>query len=180
VSSWMFESHDAILAIDIGGSNIRCGVVETKQKKAADLSKACVWRSGLWRHADREVSREGAVRRLIKMLKELITEAKTKGLRIAPFIGVACPGLIDADGAIEKGAQNLPGNWESSRFNLPRAIAESIPKIAGNDTAVLLHNDAVVQGLSEVPFMRDFRRWGILTVGTGLGNARFTNRKDAG
>ena len=180
VSSWMFESHDAILAIDIGGSNIRCGVVETKQKKAADLSKACVWRSGLWRHADREVSREGAVRRLIKMLKESITEAKTKGLRIAPFIGVACPGLIDADGAIEKGAQNLPGNWESSRFNLPQAIAESIPKITGNDTAVLLHNDAVVQGLSEVPFMRDFRRWGILTVGTGLGNARFTNRKDAG
>jgi hypothetical protein len=43
---------------------------------------------------------------------------------------------------------------------------------------VLLHNDAVVQGLSEVPFMRDFRHWGILTIGTGLGNARFTNRKD--
>jgi len=29
------------------------------------------------------------------------------------FIGVACPGIIDDDGSIEKGAQNLPGNWES-------------------------------------------------------------------
>jgi len=178
VPSWMFESHDGILAIDIGGSNIRCGVVETRQKKAADLSRACVWKSDLWRHAEREVSRESAVRKLNRMLKELIAAAETEGLRIAPFIGVACPGVVDADGAIEKGAQNLPGNWESSRFNLPQAIAESIPKIDGHDTAVLLHNDAVVQGLSEVPFMRDFRHWGILTIGTGLGNARFTNRKD--
>jgi len=178
VPSWMFESHDGILAIDIGGSNIRCGVVETRRKKAADLSRACVWKSDLWRHAEREVSREGAVRKLNRMLKELIAAAETEGLRIAPFVGVACPGVVDADGAIEKGAQNLPGNWESSRFNLPQAIAESIPKIDGHDTAVLLHNDAVVQGLSEVPFMRDFSRWGILTIGTGLGNARFTNRKD--
>jgi hypothetical protein len=40
-----------------------------------------------------------------------------------------------------------------------------------------MHNDAIVQGLSEVPFMRDVARWGVLTMGTGLGNARFTNRK---
>ena len=59
-----------------------------------------------------------------------------------------------------------------------QAIAEAIPRIEGNDTAILMHNDAVVQGLSEIPFMRDFQRWGILTIGTGLGNARFTNRKD--
>ena len=39
-----------------------------------------------------------------------------------------------------------------------------------------MHNDAVVQGLSEVPFMQDVKRWGVLTIGTGLGNARFTNR----
>ncbi len=44
---------------------------------------------------------------------------------------------------------------------------------------VLLHNDAVVQGLSEAPFMTDVTHWGALTIGTGLGNARFTNRKPA-
>jgi len=38
----------------------------------------------------------------------------------------------------------------------------------------------VVQGLSEAPFMQDVKRWGILTIGTGLGNASFVNRgKDA-
>jgi hypothetical protein len=41
---------------------------------------------------------------------------------------------------------------------------------------IVMHNDAVVQGLSEVPFMQDAERWAILTIGTGLGNAAFSNR----
>jgi len=175
--SWIFEGYDSILAVDIGGTNIRCGVVETRWKKAPDLSKASVWKSDLWRHADDEPTREGAVKRLVKMLKDLIAAAEAEGLKLAPFIGIACPGVIDADGSIEKGAQNLPGNWESSKFNLPASLVEAIPRIGDHDTAVLMHNDGVVQGLSEVPFMQDVERWGVLTIGTGLGNARFTNRR---
>jgi hypothetical protein len=175
--SWIFEGHDSILAVDIGGTNIRCGVVETRWKKAPDLSKADVWKSDLWRHADDEPTREGAVKRLVKMLKDLIAAAEAEGLKLAPFIGIACPGVINADGSIEKGAQNLPGNWESSKFNLPGSLVEAIPQIGDHDTAVLMHNDGVVQGLSEVPFMQDVERWGVLTIGTGLGNARFTNRR---
>src|ERR1700726_257660 len=175
--SWIFEAHDSILAVDIGGTNIRCGVVETRWKKAPDLSKASVWKSELWRHADDEPTREGAVKRLVKMLKGLIAAAEAEGLKLAPFIGIACPGVINEDGSIAKGAQNLPGNWESSKFNLPASLVEAIPAIGDHDTAVLMHNDGVVQGLSEVPFMQDVERWGVLTIGTGLGNARFTNRK---
>jgi predicted NBD/HSP70 family sugar kinase len=175
--SWIFEAHDSILAVDIGGTNIRCGVVETRWKKAPDLSKAAVWKSELWRHADDEPTREGAVKRVVKMLKELIAAADAEGLKLAPFIGIACPGVINEDGSIEKGAQNLPGNWESSKFNLPASLIEAIPQIGDHDTAVLMHNDGVAQGLSEVPFMQDVERWGVLTVGTGLGNARFTNRR---
>jgi predicted NBD/HSP70 family sugar kinase len=175
--SWIFEAHDSILAVDIGGTNIRCGVVETRWKKAPDLSKAAVWHADLWRHADDEPTREGAVKRLVKMLKELIGAADAEGLKLAPFIGIACPGVINGDGSIEKGAQNLPGNWESSKFNLPASLVEAIPQIGDHDTAVLMHNDGVVQGLSEVPFMQDVDHWGVLTIGTGLGNARFTNRR---
>jgi predicted NBD/HSP70 family sugar kinase len=175
--SWIFEGHDSILAVDIGGTNIRCGVVETCWKKAPDLSKAEVWMSELWRHADDEPTREGAVKRLVKMLKDLIAATEAEGLKLAPFIGIACPGVINEDGSIEKGAQNLPGNWESSKFNLPASLVEAIPQIGDHDTAVLMHNDGVVQGLSEVPFMQDVEHWGVLTIGTGLGNARFTNRR---
>jgi predicted NBD/HSP70 family sugar kinase len=179
--SWIFEAHDSILGVDIGGTNIRCGVVETRWKKAPDLSKASVWKSELWRHANDEPTREGTVKRLVKMLKGLIAAADAEGLKLAPFIGIACPGVINEDGSIEKGAQNLPGNWESSKFNLPTSLVEAIPQIGDHDTAVLMHNDGVAQGLSEVPFMQDVERWGVLTIGTGLGNARFTNRrKDKG
>jgi hypothetical protein len=175
--SWIFEGHDSILAVDIGGTNIRCGLVETRWKKAPDLSKASVWKSELWRHANDEPTREGAVRRLVKMLKILIEAADEEGFKLAPFIGISCPGVIREDGSIEKGAQNLPGNWESSKFNLPASLVEAIPSVGDHDTAILMHNDGVAQGLSEVPFMQDVERWGVLTIGTGLGNARFTNRK---
>jgi predicted NBD/HSP70 family sugar kinase len=98
-------------------------------------------------------------------------------MKLAPFIGIGCPGKIEADGSIDRGAQNLPGNWESAKFNLPAELCEAIPSIDDHDTSIVMHNDAVVQGLSEVPFMQDVERWGVLTIGTGLGNARFTNRK---
>ena len=64
-----------------------------------------------------------------------------------------------------------------SKFNLPASLVEAIPQIGDHDTAVLMHNDGVAQGLSEVPFMQDVARWGVLTIGTGLGNACFTNRR---
>jgi len=176
---WLFKAHDAILAVDIGGTNIRAGVVQLNLKKAADLSKAEVWKFELWRHADeKKIDREDAIKKLVDMLDTLVDKAKKGGLKLAPFIGIGCPGIINKDGAIDRGAQNLPGNWESSKFHLPSAIHKALPKIGDDETAILMHNDAVVQGLSEAPFMQDVKRWGVLTIGTGLGNARFTNRKD--
>ena len=179
---WIFEGHDAILAVDIGGTNLRAAVVALNLKKAPDLSKASVWKFECWRHADekKEPKREDAVEELIGMIKDLIARADKDDLRLAPFIGIGCPGIIEEDGTIDRGAQNLPGNWESSRFNLPHALHEAIPTIGEHDTAILLHNDAVVQGLSQTPFMTDVKHWGVLTIGTGLGNARFTNRSAAG
>ena len=177
--SWMFASFDHILAVDIGGTNIRCGIVKLNLDKEGDLSKARVRGFELWRHGDEDPGRGEAVGKLVSMLETLIADAEKHELKLAPFIGVGCPGSIARDGSIENGAQNLPGNWQSSRFHLPAALWEAIPAIGGNETTVVMHNDAVVQGLSEVPFMQDVTHWGVLTVGTGLGNARFTNRPRA-
>lgn len=173
---WIFEAFDSLVAVDIGGSNIRTGIVELRQDKAADLSKARVWKSELWRHADDEPSRDEAIERLGTMLKDQIKAARKEGLRVAPFIGVGCPGLIEPDGAIDRGAQNLPGNWESSRFNLVESIRALVPKIGDHETQVTMHNDAVIQGLSEMSAMQDVEHWAVLTIGTGLGNASYRNR----
>ena len=40
VPSWMLTGHDSLLAVDIGGSNIRAGIVELHSKKKPDLSAA--------------------------------------------------------------------------------------------------------------------------------------------
>jgi hypothetical protein len=177
--SWIFAGHDCLLAVDIGGSNIRAGLVLANVEEDEDLLDVKVHESELWRHRDEQPrpSRSKAIERLVKMLKRLSERAKKDGLRLAPFIGVGCPGLIGEDGAIERGGHNLPGDWESKRFNLPHQLREAIPQIGGHDTTIVMHNDAIVQGLSEAPHMRDVERWGVLTIGTGLGNARFTNRK---
>lgn len=171
---WVLDGHDAILAADIGGTNLRVGVVELKVKKG-EVSKARVWKSLRWRHHDDKPSRTDALDRLAEMARELLDAADDK-LKLAPFFGIGCPGLIDEQGIIRKGGQNLPGNWEGEGFQLAQELLHRLPHIHGHEPMFVIHNDAVVQGLSEVPAMDDVRRWGIFTIGTGLGNARFTNR----
>lgn len=175
VPGWMLNGHDGMLAVDLGGTNFRVGVIGFG-KRSADLSKAHIVKAERWRHGDQDVTREQATNKLIRMLRQLEGWAKRHKMALVPMIGVACPGIIEADGAIKRGGQNLPGNWESSRFNLPAIIRAGLPKVGGNETLVVMHNDAVVQGLSELPRMKNRKRWGVLTVGTGLGNARYTNR----
>ena len=174
--AWMFEAHNAIVAVDIGGTNIRTGIVRFNLDEPADIAKARVWKYELWRHCDEQLTRDEAVEGIARMLKRLITRSKRANLKLAPFIGIGCPGKIEPDGSIETGGQNLPGNWESARFNLPHQLRESIPRLGEHETVFIMHNDAVVQGLSEAPFMKDASPWGIFTIGTGLGNALFSNR----
>lgn len=174
--SHVMAHHDALLAVDLGGTNARCGVVRFRRDEAGDLSAAKVQRSVKWRHADDDPSRTKLVDGLAGILSEMVAWAHRRKIRLAPFIGVGCPGLIRADGTIARGAQNLPGDWASDPFHLPTALRDRMPEIGRQATQVLVHNDAVVQGLSELPFMRDTKRWAILTIGTGLGNASYLNR----
>ena len=110
------------------------------------------------------------------MIEKLVKQAHDEKLRVAPFIAIGCPGIITRDGTIEKGAQNLPGDWEDHDFSLSRELAQQLPLINGHEPLFVIHNDAVVQGLSEAVNMQDVKHWGVFTIGTGLGNARFTNR----
>jgi hypothetical protein len=51
---------------------------------------------------------------------------------------------------------------EAKTCNLWDRIRELIPSIGGHETAIVVHNDAVVQGLSAVPYMRKTANRGIL------------------
>lgn len=172
----VFAGNAAMLAIDIGGTNVRCGIVEPRLHLAPGFAKARVVRREKWRHAD-DVSRRGElIDGIVATMQRLMDHAERRGIELVPYVGVACPGHVLADGCIERGAQNLPGDWERSDFNLPALLAGRLPRIRGRKPRVLMHNDAVVQGLSEWPCTQDVRRWAVLTIGTGLGNASYANR----
>ncbi len=169
------SGHDALLAIDLGGTNVRCGIVRAHLDDADDLSQAAVVANDKWQHADDQPDRAGLLDGMAEMLNRLIARAAREGIALAPFVGVACPGMISRDGSIAAGAQNLPGDWERRDFHLPGRLARALEPVGGRLPVVRLHNDAVLQGLSELPFTRDVRRWAVLTIGTGLGNASYTN-----
>jgi predicted NBD/HSP70 family sugar kinase len=170
------QGKDGLLAIDIGGSKIRCGIVEFGERKSGLLADARVWRVEVWRHAKARATRRKMINKMVEMLCALIEEAEKAKFRLSPLVRIGVPGEIDAEGYILSGAQNLPGDWEDERFNLPMELAAKLPKIGGETASVSIHNDAVAQGLAELPFMQDVKHWGILTIGSGLGNAHFTNR----
>ncbi len=58
------------------------------------------------------------------------------------------------------------------------AIADGVCRITGHRPSVLIHNDAVIQALSDLPHNRDVTSWAAVTLGTGFGNASFRNRPD--
>lgn len=170
------EGYDAMLAVDIGGTNVRCGLVRLPHGTVAGAAE--VLHREKWHHAADGVTREDFVHGLSGMLVNGAGRAMREQLKLAPLVGIACPGVIAPDGRILRGAQNLPGDWEGD-FHLADAVAARLKEQGaladGPPLQVLLHNDAVVQGLGELAFMQDVERWGVLTAGTGLGNAAFTN-----
>jgi len=88
--SWIFSGHDRILAVDIGGTNIRAGLIELNLKKAKDLSAARVRTFDLWRHADDQPSRDKAVAKLAGMLRELIERAEKDNLALVSRTLIPC------------------------------------------------------------------------------------------
>ena len=155
-------------------------MVALNLKKATDLSKAFVWKFELWRHGDeKDVKREKAVEKLTKMLQASDQPGRKGRPAARTFHRHRLPGHHRA-GRHHRARRPEPAGQLGEQPLQPAArLHEAIPAIGEHDTLVLMHNDAVVQGLSEVPFMQDVEHWGALTIGTGLGNARFTNRKQA-
>ena len=170
----VLREYRGILAIDIGGTNVRTAIVEPKIDTDGSILDARVRNYKLWRHVDRRPNKQELLEHMLARLLQVSDAARREGFALAPFVVIGCPGFFRHDGTILRGSQNLPGNWDG--FNLAEHVAIRLPRIHEGQTRVITHNDAVVQGLSEWPWMRRLKHWGVLTIGTGLGNARFTNR----
>ncbi len=176
IPGWFLAGFDTIFAVDIGGSNVRIGAVRYKLDRQMAVSRAKVVYREHWSHAKEDASRQDILDFITGKLGKAVRYAKRKRLKAAPFVAVACPGRIRADGTVDRGAQNLPGQWESNHFSLPQYLRENLDIVPGQDTIVVMHNDAILQGLSELGAIKE-KTWGVLTIGTGLGNGSFEMRK---
>ena len=125
--AWMFKGHDALLAVDIGGTNIRVGSVELKFDKSGGLKDARARKPCVWKHAEDAPSRTAAVARMTEMLQEAAAGAEEAGLALAPLIGVACPGVIGP------GRRHPEGRPEPARRQLGIGALQSAAPAAGGD-----------------------------------------------
>lgn len=168
---------DTVLAADLGDGCFRAGLVLPRLGVAPDLAAAGLWRSREWELAEEQAApdRATAVGRLAGMLGDLAGEASAAGLSVAPVVVAGVPGRLDEEGRILEGAQGLPGDWLAEEFHLPGALSRLLPMEGGGHPSVLLHDTTVVQGLSEAPFEKGGAHWGVVTLGSRIGNARFTN-----
>jgi hypothetical protein len=175
VPAWTLGCFDAMLAVDLGGRNVRCGIVAFAAG-GGRLRHVHVVDMQLWRHADTDADRDAIVERIVAMLRQLARQAAREKRALAPLVGIGCPGRIGCDGQIENGAQNLPGRWQERGFRLSSRIRDRLGAIDGRRCVAIMHNDAVLQGLGELPHLPRAGAWGVLTIGTGLGNATFERR----
>ena len=140
-----------VLGIDVGGTGIKAAIVETT---TGELLHERI-RIGTPRPATPEA--------IGRTLKELIDEMKWSGP-----VGIGFPA------AIQHGTARSAANIDPSFIGLP--IAESFSEQTA--CPVFVANDADVAGLAEMRFGAGQGNRGvvlIVTIGTGLGTALFTN-----
>lgn len=144
------------LGIDIGGTNIRLGIVDKEGKVLARYRIPTL----------KEQGRDKVIARLLRAIEFII---KKKGVPVRG-IGIGCPGPLDSKKGVVLSPPNLP-DWKGiplkkiveKRFRLP----------------VVLENDANLIGLGE-----SWRGAGknassmvLLTLGTGIGSALILDKK---
>lgn len=176
--SGLLELADGFVAVDIGGTNVRWATVRRNGPLVSGREPEVVHHDK-WGHAADEADQDELLDRIADGIVEMIGNAERDGLSLSPMVGISCPGAMRPDGRFSDGCQNLPGEWCNETFALPAEIESRLERRGHPNQLVALHNDAVIQALSETPWMQDVERWAAVTMGTGLGNCSFENRRRA-
>jgi len=140
------------IGIDLGGTNIACGIVDVNGKLL--LKKSC--KTG----ADRPV--EDIMTDMAKLVEEVIAESGFPKEKIA-FLGVAAPGIANSDSGVIEYSCNLPSFL---KFN----IVEDLKKRTGI-ARIGLENDAncAAKGEAEAGAAKGCKSSVFITLGTGVG-----------
>ena len=139
------------LGIDLGGTNIKAGVVRDDGKIIARSSVP----------TEREKGPENGVTQMVVAINQVLRSGDLQ-LKQISAVGLATPGPMDIPGGMLLKPTNLPG-WED--FPVRQSLADRL------DRATILQNDANAAAYGEywLGSARDAQSLVFYTLGTGLG-----------
>lgn len=152
----MKKSVKTAIGVDLGGTNIKIGIVSSDGKI---LSKTSV-------KTEASGGPDQVIENIISGIKQVIknTSYKIKG------IGIGCPGIINVKKGTVENPPNIPG-WKKVK------LGSIIQKEFGYDVNV--ENDANAAAIGEMIFGagRKYQSFIMVTLGTGVGGGIVFNRE---
>lgn len=152
----MGKSNKYAIGIDLGGTNIKIGIVSDRGK----LENAIELKT------EAELGPNKVISNIKAGLKEILVKNK---LNIRG-IGIGCPGVITIKKGVVENAPNLPG-WKNIK------LGSIIKKEFGFDVHV--ENDANAAAIGELIFGvgKKYSSFIMITLGTGVGGGIVFNKK---
>jgi len=141
------------VGVDLGGTNIKSGIVQTSSGKVITRSMLPTQTS---------LGKEIIISNIKKSIKQLMEYAKKRGIKI-DTIGLGCPGTVNVKtGEIMGMIPNLP---QLKNVNIKRELKKEF------DPPIYVDNDANLMGLAEHRFgaAKGYKNCLFLTIGTGIG-----------
>jgi len=150
-------TKDYNIGIDIGGTNVKIAIVDSKGK--ISFSESASTRA--------EMGYEFTIKNIINLIKDSLTKSEVS-IKQVGGIGVGCPGQIDSINGVVRALPNIPG-W----VNVPLA------KILQNEFSLptKIDNDVRVATIGEYKFGagKGYQNLICITVGTGIGSGIILN-----
>ncbi len=137
--------------VDVGGTNIKIGVVDNLGRPMSWLSIST---------DDQKGAQDGA-ERIAKAIKRALADARLTAKDV-PYVGLGTPGTMDVPNGRILQTHNLPG-WSDS------PIRDLVSEAVGKPVAFVNDANAAAYGEFWVGSGRAFNSIALLTLGTGVG-----------
>jgi len=152
----MGKSEKYAIGVDLGGTNIKIGIVSDKGKL---IKKTSI-----------KTEAEGGPKKIISNIKKCIDEILVKNKYKIRGIGIGCPGVVSTKKGTVENPPNLPG-WE--KVNLGSLLKKEL------GISVHVENDANAAAIGELIFGagKKYSSFIMVTLGTGVGGGIVFNKK---
>jgi len=152
----MAKTEKYAVGVDLGGTNIKIGIVSDKGKLVKSISIK----------TEADCGPKNVIANIIKGVETILAKNKLK----IQGIGIGCPGVVSIKRGIVENAPNLPG-WKNVK--LGPIIKEKF------GYKVHLENDANAAAIGELMFGagKKFDSFVMITLGTGVGGGIVFNKK---